>query len=72
VVFAVLVHLLVHANLRGLEEEEIGVYEYVYEYVGSLVFAVLVHASLPGLRRKRYECTSTCRSTWGAWFLPYS
>ena len=27
----VLVHVLVHANLLGLEEEEIGVYEYVYE-----------------------------------------
>ena len=32
---SVLVHVLLHANLLGLEEEEIGVYEYVYEYVRS-------------------------------------
>jgi hypothetical protein len=28
---SVLVHVLVHANRLGLEEDEIGVYEYVYE-----------------------------------------
>jgi hypothetical protein len=28
---SVLGHVLVHVNLLGLEEEELGVYEYVYE-----------------------------------------
>jgi hypothetical protein len=28
---SVLVHVLVHANPFGWEEDEIGVYEYVYE-----------------------------------------